>query len=99
MPFTCMYLLGYDIGSSSVKASLVNAETGKCVSTAFFPKTEAAIIAVKPGWAEQNPESWWKNLKLATQAIIAESGANAGEIMGTDLLGADIRNIPEYHSW
>lgn len=42
-----MYLLGYDIGSSSVKASLVNAETGKCVSSAFFPKTEAAIIAVK----------------------------------------------------
>ena len=36
-----MYLLGYDIGSSSVKASLVNAETGKCVSSAFFPKTEA----------------------------------------------------------
>ena len=40
-----MYLLGYDIGSSSVKASLVNAETGKCVSSAFFPKTEAAIMA------------------------------------------------------
>ena len=33
-----MYLLGYDIGSSSVKASLVNAESGKCVSSAFFPK-------------------------------------------------------------
>ena len=43
-----MYLLGYDIGSSSVKASLVNAESGKCVSSAFFPKTEAEIIAVKP---------------------------------------------------
>ena len=42
-----MYLLGYDIGSSSVKASLVNAESGKCVSSAFFPKTEAEIIAVK----------------------------------------------------
>lgn len=50
-----MYLLGYDIGSSSVKASLVNAESGKCVSSAFFPKTEAEIIAVKPGWAEQDP--------------------------------------------
>lgn len=75
-----MYLLGYDIGSSSVKASLVNAETGKCVSSAFYPKTEAAIIAVKPGWAEQNPESWWENLKLATHAVMAESGANAGEI-------------------
>ena len=45
-----MFLLGYDIGSSSVKASLVNAETGKCVSSAFFPKTEANIIAVNPGW-------------------------------------------------
>lgn len=75
-----MYLLGYDIGSSSVKASLVNAETGKCAATAFFPKTEAAIMAVKPGWAEQNPESWWENLKLATQAVMTESGANAGEI-------------------
>ena len=42
-----MFLLGYDIGSSSVKASLVNAETGKCVSTAFYPKTEMNIIAVK----------------------------------------------------
>lgn len=42
-----MYLLGYDIGSSSVKASLVNVETGKCAASAFFPKTEAAIIAIK----------------------------------------------------
>ncbi len=75
-----MYLLGYDIGSSSVKASLVNAESGKCVSTAFFPKSEAAIIAVKPGWAEQEPESWWENLKLATQAILAESGVESEDI-------------------
>lgn len=51
-----MYLLGYDIGSSSVKASLVNSETGKCVASAFYPKTEAEIIAVHPGWAEQKPE-------------------------------------------
>ena len=75
-----MFLLGYDIGSSSVKASLVNAETGKCVSSAFFPKTEAKIIAVNPGWAEQDPESWWENLKLSTQAIMAESGVSAAEI-------------------
>lgn len=75
-----MFLLGYDIGSSSVKASLVNAETGKCVSSAFFPKTEAKIIAVHSGWAEQEPESWWENLKLATQVIMEESGVNAEEI-------------------
>ena len=68
-----MYLLGYDIGSSSVKASLVDAQRGKCVASAFYPKSEAAIIAVKPGWAEQEPASWWENLKLATADIMASS--------------------------
>ena len=75
-----MYLLGYDIGSSSVKASLVNVDSGKCVASSFFPKTEAEIIAVQPGWAEQDPKSWWENLKLATQAIMAESGVAKDEI-------------------
>jgi xylulokinase len=68
-----MYLLGYDIGSSSVKASLVDAETGKCVASSFFPKEEAEIIAVKPGWAEQNPSDWWNNLKLATADVMKSS--------------------------
>lgn len=68
-----MFLLGYDIGSSSVKASLVDAQSGKCVASAFYPKSEAAIIAVKPGWAEQEPASWWENLKLATADIMASS--------------------------
>lgn len=75
-----MYLLGYDIGSSSVKASLVNAESGKCVASAFYPKTEAAIVAVRPGWAEQDPANWWANLKQATQAVLAESGVHAADI-------------------
>lgn len=75
-----MFLLGYDIGSSSVKASLVNAETGKCVASTFFPKTEAAIIAVNPGWAEQDPESWWENLKLATRTILYDSGIDPADI-------------------
>ena len=75
-----MYLLGYDIGSSSVKASLVDALTGKCVASAFYPKSEAAIIAVKPGWAEQEPSSWWENLKLATADIMAASAADPKDI-------------------
>jgi xylulokinase len=75
-----MYLLGYDIGSSSVKASLVNAETGKCVAGAFFPKSEARITALQPGWAEQSPEMWWDNLKLATQAVLSESGVDKNDI-------------------
>lgn len=65
-----MYLIGYDIGSSSVKASLVDAESGKCVASDFFPKKEAPILAVKPGWAEQEPASWWEYLKEATRSIL-----------------------------
>ena len=75
-----MYLLGYDIGSSSVKASLVDAQTGKCAASAFYPKSEAAIIAVKPGWAEQDPASWWEYLKLATADIMAATGVDPKEI-------------------
>ncbi len=75
-----MYLLGYDIGSSSVKASLVNAETGKTVASDFYPKTEAEIIAVKAGWAEQRPQQWWDCLKHATASIMASSGIDPKEI-------------------
>lgn len=75
-----MYLLGYDIGSSSVKAGLVDAESGKCVASAFYPKREAPILSVKLGWAEQNPESWWEYLKQATQAVLAESKVANEEI-------------------
>ena len=75
-----MYLLGYDIGSSSVKASLVDAQSGRCVASSFYPKSEAAIIAVKPGWAEQEPASWWENLKLATADILASSSADPKDI-------------------
>ncbi len=74
------YLLGFDVGSSSVKASLVNADTGKCAATAFYPESEAPIIAVKAGWAEQDPQMWWDNAKLSLKKIMAESGVTADEI-------------------
>lgn len=50
-----MCLLGCDIGSSSIKVSIVDEETGynRC---GFYPKEEAPINALAPGWAEQNPE-------------------------------------------
>ncbi len=75
-----MYTLGVDVGSSSVKASLVNVETGKCVASTFYPKTEAQIMAARPGWAEQDPESWWENLKLSVADIMHQSGANPAEV-------------------
>ena len=75
-----MYLLGYDIGSSSVKACLVNADTGKIVASDFFPKEEMKIVAVKSGWAEQDPADWWTNLKLAHQSVMQKSGAKGEDI-------------------
>lgn len=74
------YLLGFDVGSSSVKASLVDAHTGKCAATAFFPETEAPIKSVKSGWAEQDPEMWWENAKLALAKVMKESGASGADI-------------------
>ena len=74
------YLLGFDVGSSSVKASLVNSESGKCVASAFFPEKEAPIMAVKAGWAEQDPESWWKYAKQSLQKIMADGGVKGEEI-------------------
>ncbi|MBO6187248.1 MAG: carbohydrate kinase [Prevotella sp.] len=74
------YLLGFDVGSSSVKASLVNADSGKCVATAFFPEKEAPITAVKAGWAEQDPQMWWDNAKLALKKIMADAGAAADDV-------------------
>ncbi|MBS1319736.1 MAG: carbohydrate kinase [Parabacteroides sp.] len=75
-----MYLLGCDIGSSSVKASIVDASSGLTIGADFYPKEEAPIKAVKPGWAEQEPDDWWKYLKEAIKGAIAKAG-----IQGTDI--------------
>ena len=75
-----MYLLGFDVGSSSVKACLVEAGTGKIVAQDYFPKVEMQIIANKPGWAEQEPESWWANLKMAHESVMTQSGIDGGDI-------------------
>ena len=75
-----MYLLGYDIGSSSVKASIVDADSGKIVASAFFPQTEAPIISHRPGWAEQQPESWWQYLKESTAAVLGNSHIDPADI-------------------
>ena len=75
-----MYLLGYDVGSSSVKASLINAESGRAVASAFYPKKEMKIAAPKPGWAEQDPDQWWSNLMLATNDVMQSAEIDPSSI-------------------
>ena len=62
-----MYLLGIDIGTSSIKVSVVDIATRKRSATAQYPEEEVEIKTVQPGWAEQSPEIWWQH---ATQAIL-----------------------------
>jgi xylulokinase len=75
-----MYFLGFDVGSSSIKASLLEAQTGKVVSSATSPKKELEIIAAKNGWAEQDPQVWWENVKKATAEILTASKVNPADI-------------------
>ncbi len=63
------YLLGYDIGSSSIKACLMDIQSQQVVASAVSPQTELEIICPKPGWAEQDPEVWWDHVKAATALL------------------------------
>ena len=56
------YLLGYDVGSTSVKATLLDAESGRAVASAASPSQELEIDTPQPGWAEQDPEVWWEHV-------------------------------------
>jgi xylulokinase len=60
-----MLLLGIDLGTSSIKVSVVDAATQACLASAQYPETEADIIVTNPGWAEQSPELWWEYTKQA----------------------------------
>ncbi len=75
-----MLLLGIDLGSSSVKASVIDGESGNCLATAFYPSDEMKIIAQKPGWAEQDTEIWWTNLKSAIKDCTIKIGKNKNDI-------------------
>ena len=66
-----MLLLGLDIGTSSVKASVVDAQTQQCIATVQYPETESDIVSLQPGWAEQSPEMWWQHVQQAVLKLHA----------------------------
>ncbi|HEY4154867.1 MAG TPA: FGGY family carbohydrate kinase, partial [Puia sp.] len=76
------YFLGFDIGSSSVKAALLEADSGKPLAAAFSPETEMAIQAPEPGFAEQDPELWWEELIRATRLLRKKHAFSKDEIGG-----------------
>ena len=60
-----MLLLGLDIGTSSIKVAIVDAQTQQTIATAQYPDTETPIKSLQKGWAEQSPKDWWEHAKLA----------------------------------
>lgn len=79
-----MYSLGIDIGSSSIKTALLNADTGEVVASAQKPNEEMRIITQKSGWAEQDPETWWVNVLECIKAI---KETNKTELLQTKWIG------------
>lgn len=73
-------LLGLDIGSSSIKASIVDAASGKSIASAQSPSEEMTMLALHPGWAEQDPDMWWQNLVISVKSSMKSAGAGPAEI-------------------
>jgi xylulokinase len=63
------YLLGYDVGSSSVKACVIDAQSGAVLASATSPDRELPMNAPQPGWAEQDPDTWWEHVVRATRML------------------------------
>ncbi|MCW8850652.1 MAG: FGGY family carbohydrate kinase, partial [Melioribacteraceae bacterium] len=76
------YLIGFDIGSSSVKVSIIKSETGELVSSSFSPESEMKINSPSIGWAEQHPDDWWKHLLIAAKSAISKLPSSNYEISG-----------------
>lgn len=75
-----MYYIGYDLGSSSVKVSIVDANTGTNVVTLNEPTNEMEIVAPQQNWAEQDPNMWWNYICIATKRAIKEANIEASAI-------------------
>ncbi|NMM47548.1 xylulokinase [Marinigracilibium pacificum] len=79
------YLIGFDIGSSSVKASLVNADTSETIRSVHYPPTEMDVVSRQKGWAEQNPELWWENVCNASEKLLSDISIDVSKIIGIGL--------------
>lgn len=75
-----MLLLGYDLGTSSVKASLVDSTSNQTIAVAQHPEQEMRLMAPENGWAEQYPEEWWKNITAVTHKVLKKSGYKGTDV-------------------
>ena len=74
------YSIGFDLGSSSVKAALIRLEDGAAIGKSSYPEQEMPIQAPQPGWAEQDPEFWWACIKAVTRQLLVQTGVPGAAI-------------------
>jgi len=77
-----MVWIGFDIGSSSVKAALIDAQDGRPLAVEQQPEREMPITSLEPGWGEQDPELWWKHLCTAIGKLIQNNNWDKKDIKG-----------------
>ena len=77
-----MYYIGFDLGSSSIKAALVEISTGKSIGVVQEPKQEMSMLALKNGWAEQKPEDWWEHICKSIKKLKKTYNVSRAEIKG-----------------
>jgi xylulokinase len=76
-----MLLLGIDVGTSSIKVSVVDAQSQKSVASTQYPEgDENRVITVSPGWAEQDPNTWWEQVQLAIKKLTSSGKFNPKDI-------------------
>jgi xylulokinase len=75
-----MLLLGIDVGTSSIKVSVLDADTHRCVGSAQYPETESEITSLQQGWAEQSPDMWWLHVQEAILKAHATKTYEPGDI-------------------
>src|SRR5687768_4199395 len=75
-----MLLLGIDIGTSSIKVSVVDSQTNNCIASAQYPDSENEIKSLKPGWAEQDPDMWWQDVQQAIKRLASSGSVNLNDI-------------------
>lgn len=76
------YFVGIDVGSSSVKTSIFDAEKGISLGQSSYPSTEQVIESLFPGWAEQDPAMWWDHFTTGYAQIVSEHSIDTQLIGG-----------------
>jgi xylulokinase len=77
-----MLFLGYDLGSSSIKACLFDGEQGRAIARSAHPDEEMPIQAARPGWAEQDPALWWTSIVAATERLLSSARVDPRSVSG-----------------